>query len=264
MSTKVKKAAARLFRDREANVRLDAFPACLTPATMADGYRVQDELIKTYAGKGHEVGGWKVGLASTKMQDLVGIPHPIEGPILKPLIKQNGAEISANDFLTLCVEAEIGLVVGGDIEPRREPWNTKTIASRIGSAMVAIEIADDRDSNNAVYKGGGLNIANFVHNVGCVVGIPIQDWLRIDLSKESLNVFLNGRNIGCGIGKQIMGNPMNSAVWLINNLSKRGYNLPPGTVILTGCVTESIWLNKLDKFSVETENLGKVSVKVSD
>ena len=47
MSTKVKKAAARLFRDREANVRLDAFPACLTPATMADGYRVQDELIKT-------------------------------------------------------------------------------------------------------------------------------------------------------------------------------------------------------------------------
>ena len=264
MTGKVKEAAARLFRDREANVKLDAFPECLTPVSMAQGYLVQDELIKIYGGKGHEVGGWKVGLASTKMQELVGISHPIEGPILKSFIESNDAEICANDYLTLCVEAEIGLVVGGEIEPRRELWNAKSLASRIGSAMVAIEIADDRESDNAVFKGGGLNIANFVHNVGCVVGTPIQDWLRIDLSKESLNVFLNGRNIGCGIGKQIMGNPMNSAVWLINNLSKRGYNLPTGTVILTGCVTESIWLNKLDRFSVETENLGKVSVKVSD
>ena len=98
MTGKVKEAAARLFRDREANVKLDAFPECLTPVSMAEGYSVQDELIKIYGGKGHEVGGWKVGLASAKMQELVGISHPIEGPILKSLIKQNGAEISANDF----------------------------------------------------------------------------------------------------------------------------------------------------------------------
>jgi len=262
VSTKVRKAAGRLFKDREDNVRFDAFPACLTPVSIAEGYLVQDELIKTYVGEGYEVGGWKVGLTSTTMQELVGISHPIEGPILKSLIGENEVNISANDYLTLCVEAEIGFVVGREIEPRREPWNTKTIASRIESAMVAIEIADDRDSGNAVYKGGGLNVANFVHNVGCVIGSPIQDWSRIDLRKEVLRVFLNGTNIGCGVGKQVMGNPINAAVWLINNLSKRGYNLLAGTLILTGCVTESIWLKKLDTFSVETESLGKVSLQV--
>ena len=95
-----------------------------------------------------------------------------------------------------------------------------------------------------------------------MIGTPIQNWSRIDLSKELLQVRLNGNKIGQGMGKEIMGNPLNSALWLINNLSKRGYNLSVGMIILTGCVTKSVWLKELDRFSVESENLGKVSLKV--
>ena len=258
----VEQAAVRLLQDRDACVALAKFPTKLTPSTLSQGYQLQDQLIKKYKSRGDGIGGWKVGLASRKMQKAVGIPHPIEGPILASLIRHGGAHLSINDYLTLCVEAEMAFVVGEDIAAGEKLYTPEQVSARIESVAVAIEIADDRGSNNSVLHGGGLNIANFVHNAGCVMGNPVQDWSTIDLAQETLQITLNGYSMGAGAGSEVLGNPINSATWLVNNLSQRGYVLLVGSIIMTGCVTTTIWLNEGDSLTVKSKHLGEVSVKI--
>lgn len=258
----LEQAARRLLNDREALVPFCDFPSALTPTTISRGYQIQDYLIKKYEARGDKLGGWKVGLASTKMQAAVGIPHPIEGPILASLIQESEAQLSISNYLTLCVEAEVAFIVGNEIGARKTLWKAPEISEQMESVAVAIEIADDRASNNTVFKGGGLNVANFVHNAGCVIGPPIKNWSKIDLAEEKLKITLNDQYIGSGFGSTILGNPINSVTWLANNLSRRGYKLSSGSVIMTGCVTESIWLNPADKLSVESQHLGNVCLQL--
>ncbi len=258
----INRAADRLLHDRDTCVALAKFPSKLTPSSLSQGYELQDQLIKKYKSRGDGIGGWKVGLASTKMQKAVGIPHPIEGPILASLIQHGGAHLSIKDYLTLCVEAEVAFVVGEDIKAGDKLCTPQQVSARIESVAVAIEIADDRGSNNTVLHGGGLNIANFIHNAGCVMGNPVRDWSTIDLAQETLQITLNGHNMGSGAGSEVLGNPINSATWLANKLSRRGYVLSAGSIIMTGCVTNTIWLNEADSLTVESKHLGEVSVKV--
>ena len=207
----VEQAAVRLLQDRDACIALAKFPTKLTPSTLLQGYQLQDQLIKKYKSRGDLISGWKVGLASRKMQKVVGIPHPIEGPILASLIRHGGARLSISDYLTLCVEAEMAFVVGEDLVAGEKLYTPEQVSARIESVTVAIEIADDRGSNNSVVRGGGLNIANFVHNAGCVMGNPIQDWSTIHLAQETLQITLNGNSMGAGAGSEVLGNPINSA-----------------------------------------------------
>ena len=93
------------------------------------------------------------------------------------------------------------------------------------------------------------------------MGNPVQDWSTIDLAQETLQITLNGNSMGAGARSEVLGNPINSATWLVNNLSQRGYVLSVGSIIMTGCVTTTIWLNEGDSLTVESKHLGEVLVK---
>ncbi|HIO01292.1 MAG TPA: hypothetical protein EYN14_04945 [Alphaproteobacteria bacterium] len=58
----------------------------------------------------------------------------------------------------------------------------------------------------------------------------------------------------------MLDHPFNSVSWLANNLGRRRHNLHKGAIVLTGCVTETIWLNEGEQMVVEAENLGRISV----
>ena len=73
-------------------------------------------------------------------------------------------------------------------------------------------------------------------------------------------VNLNEVFIGSGTDAAALDHPFNSVSWLANNLGRRRHNLHEGAIVLTGCVTESIWLNEGEQMVVEAENLGRVSV----
>ena len=144
---RVCRAVEQLLKDRDENARFGDSPVDLTPPNLPEGYKVQDALIKRYQDRGQGIDSWKVGLSGKSMQQSVGIPHPIEGPILESL--------SHNEHVDL--------------------------------------------SN-----------ADFVHNVGCVLGPSIENWQETNLAAEKLSINLNEVFIGRGTGAAVLDHPFNS------------------------------------------------------
>ena len=93
-----------------------------------------------------------------------------------------------------------------------------------------------------------------------MLGPSIENWQETNLAAEKLSINLNEVFIRSGTGAAVLDHPFNSVAWLANNLGRRRHNLHEGAIVLTGCVTETIWLNEGEQMVVEAENLGRVSV----
>ena len=79
----------------------------------------------------------------------VGIFHPIEGPILESLSDNEHVDLSNADCVSVCLEADSLVLLAGPISYNEGPWTSETARERVGSVMVAIEIADDRLSKKS-------------------------------------------------------------------------------------------------------------------
>ena len=84
------------------------------------------------------------------------------------------------------------------------------------------------------------------------------------LPKKSLGQnFLIDKNIinkivEIGNSKNVLKNPINSIIWLANNLAKKGHSLVKNSYISTGTCTPAIPIKKGDKIFADFGNLGEV------
>ncbi len=83
---------------------------------------------------------------------------------------------------------------------------------------------------------------------------------------ELLNVigrtFINGSEVGRGVGADVMGHPHVALTWLANNLAGRGKALRAGEIVLTGSLVQTVWLAPEDEVRVTVSGLGAVDFKV--
>lgn len=254
----------RLLKDREAKVRYGDFPADIVPPNIVAAYGIQDSMIRRYEAKGVKRAGWKVALSSEAMQQAQGVRHPVAGPVLAPLVQSEPGTVSVGNFLHLCAEAEIAFRITEPLDAKEGPWDADSVTHAVGAAMAAIEIADDRYARDASFKSITLLTADFAHNFGCVLGAEVAEWQDIDLAAEALSITLNDHEIGVGTGAAVLDHPLKSLAWLANNLNARRLRLEPGDFVLTGCVTETIWMGAGEKLVVEATNLGRVTLSVTD
>ena len=61
----------------------------------------------------------------------------------------------------------------------------------------------------------------------------------------------------------VLNNPLNSLIWLINTLQKQGKNLNKNNYISTGTCTSAIPLSKKSKILVDFGILGTVEFKIN-
>jgi len=64
--------------------------------------------------------------------------------------------------------------------------------------------------------------------------------------------------LGEGNTKNVMGNPLNSALWLINKISKKGETLLKGQFISTGTCTKAHELVTETEVSADFGKIGKI------
>ena len=62
-------------------------------------------------------------------------------------------------------------------------------------------------------------------------------------------------------GAAVLGNPLVAIAMMANELGKRGQEIPAGTFIMTGGVTEAIPVAKGDNVNVRFQDLGNVSFR---
>ena len=82
---------------------------------VAEGYAVQQGLVERLIADGERIVGYKLGLTSTPMQELLGVDQPDFSPIFASGVLSDGAELSVGDFIAPRVEAEIAVVLADDL-----------------------------------------------------------------------------------------------------------------------------------------------------
>jgi len=71
----------------------------------------------------------------------------------------------------------------------------------------------------------------------------------------------NGQLVALGAGAAVLNHPATAVAMLANHLGARGEELPAGSVILSGGITEAVAVAPGDHVSLSIQNLGSTSVR---
>lgn len=223
--------------------------------TLEDAYRVQWCGAALRVREGARVLGRKVGLTSRAMQHQVGIDEPDSGILLDYMVVAPGEALRAADLLSPRIEAEIAFRLGTDL------CGTDVVEEAAREAMaevfLALEVIDSR------FDLDGITLADSVaDNAACarfVLGdaVPMPRW---DLRAERLTVCSGTTPVATGEGRDVLGDPIRSVVWLARRLAAFGAGLKAGDVVLAGAVHASIPLPAGETVSVCSPRLPPVSL----
>ena len=133
------------------------------------------------------------------------------------------------------------------------------VLAAIDFVVPAVEIIDSR------YRDFKFDLKSVVaDNTSAsrfVIGGKSRNLKELDLPTLGVVLEKNGQIISMAAGAAVLGHPLTAVVMLANHLGSRGQNIPAGSFIMTGGVTEAIQVTAGDFISVRYQDLGTVSMR---
>lgn len=223
-----------------------------------DAYAVQQGLVRRIleADGGRPV-GYKLGLTSKPMQEMLGVDQPDYAPVLSTMVYADGHDIDLARYIAPKVEAEIALVLD---EPLRGPGVTPMQAWRaIGGAVAAIEMVDSRIAD---WKIGLVDtIADLASSGATVLGsrvVPLDGW---EPRLTGMVVSRNGTTVDTGAGAAALGDPVAAVAWLANTLAPYDVTLEAGWFVMTGALHRAFEVEAGDVVRADFDRLGTVTAR---
>jgi len=252
--------AKALYEARRNRTPIAPFTDADPSLGMADGYAIQQELVRLLLADGDRVIGYKVGLTSVPMQKMIGVDSPDYGPVLASTVYADGATVSLADFIAPKVEAEIVFTLGTRL---RGPGVTVDAArAAIAGASAGLEIVDSRIVDWRIKLAD--TVADLASNGAMATAehaVPIDDF---DPRLTGMVITRNGELVDTAAGAAALGDPVAVVAWLANTLGEHGVALEPGHLVMTGALHAAVPLSPGDVFTAEFDRLGTVSIRVSD
>jgi 2-keto-4-pentenoate hydratase len=249
---------ARFIADYRLGRRpMPALDPSIRPAGEADAYAAQQVLHGLLVPWLGRVAGHKIGCTTPVMQTFLNIPNPCAGGVFQKTVHTSPARLRHSDYLHVGVECEIVVRLARDLAPDAAPFTRRSVADAVEACMAGMEIVDDRYVDYKSLDTPTL-IADDFFDAGCVLGTPVTDWRKLDLSALVGVTRINGVEVGRGRGADVMGHPFDALAWLANNLAQRGQCIRAGEFVFTGSVVETKWVNRGDRVEMEIEGLGAV------
>jgi 2-keto-4-pentenoate hydratase len=248
-------AAQRLARGRLEGARLGALPQTSRPGDEAEAYAVQERLhaILSAAGKGR-VAGHKIGCTTEVMQRYLKIESPCSGAIFDNQAHQGDGAFGHGDYQHLGVECEIAVSLAADL-PSGHVYDRDSVGDAVRTVMAAIEVVNDRFIDYRSIDTPTM-IADDFFAAGCVLGRPVSDWRELDLATLPGHMSIDGKEVGKGIGGDILGHPFTALAWLANRRAEAGLPLRAGEFVLLGSLVQTQWVEKGAVVEVEIAELG--------
>ncbi len=264
-TTTLSGAATALLRQRLSLTPIVDLPGELVPASLTDGYELQQALNQQLVAAGMgEMVGHKIGCTTPVMQAFLNIRQPCAGRIFARTVMQRHGTVPRHGFVRIGMECEIAVRLQRDLPPRAEPYTREDVAPAVGEVMAAIELVDDRYRDYRTL-GVATLIADDFFNAGCVLGEPVRDWQSLDLARVTGRAQINGSEVGVGTGSLVMGHPLNALAWLANAQHEHGLTgLRAGEFVMLGSVVETKWLNAGDRVRIAIDGLGEVGLDIED
>ena len=196
-----------------------------------DAYAIQEAFVAQRVAPGRTIRGYKVGLTSTAMQEMMGSKEPDFSAMTDDLFLPEDARIDMSRFIRPMIEIEVAFVMKHALKgPGVLPVDVLRATDFI---MPSIEIVDFR-----VGPGAGMTIADTVADLAAcgaaVLGANPRRLDQVDLRTMQGEMLINGEVVQAGPAAAVLGNPVTSVAWLANKLGSFGITFQPGGTILTG------------------------------
>lgn len=225
--------------------------------TAEEAYQIQDRMTQMKLADGHKIFAPKLGLTSPAKMKQMNVEDPIYGYVFDYMLVENGDSFSVNDYIHARVEPEISIVLKEDL---KGPGVTlEDVKAKVDHVVSSVEILDSR------YIDYGFThpdvIADNTSARGAVYSqgrVSLED---IDLINEEAKLYINGELKAEGDGSAVLGNPLETIVFLANELAKKDQAVPAGVPIMTGGMTSAVEVNEGDLIEVEYTTLGKIHFK---
>ncbi len=221
-----------------------------------DAYRVQAIGRSLRTASGEELRGWKVGLTSAAMQEMMGVDQPDGGYLLESMVVGSGAQLRAERFIQPRVEAEIAFLLKSGLQG---PGVTREEVLEATQAFApALEIIDSRIAD------WRIGIVDTVADNASSGMAAIGDWhdaedVRVDQLGVSLAL---GPECVRGRGDAVLGHPAEAVAWLAGTLAQAGERLEPGDIVLPGSVARAVPIAAGQAAYATFDLLGEVSVRL--
>jgi 2-keto-4-pentenoate hydratase len=257
---RVQAAAEYLFDLRLTRHPVAAMPGDLVPLSIAEGYAVQDQLVRKLRDRfgGHPV-GYKIACTSELAQRALGVDGPFFGVLFSHSTHASPASLCGSDFTVRCAEAEFGFEMAHDV-PAGPAYTAETIREFIAAVLPSIEIVDHRYHDWKAVGAPSLLADNAIHGAW-IVGDPCVNWRDIDFARHPVAFTINGERTLTGSGAAVLGNPLNVVAWLANELPRFGRRLRGGECVTTGVTTDIYLAQPGDHLAADFGAIGRVELK---
>lgn len=255
----INQSAQLLFRNRQTHSVVDNIPEALYPESIDEAYLVQARLVSLLLNQNNSTScGYKLACTNSRVMKLLGVNGPLSGRMLSHSTHKSGASLNTEEFFRRIVELEFAFIMEKDVPTTPEPYTASSITSYIESFIPAIEIVDHHYTDFTKVGANALIADNAIHGA-IVLGNPVPEWQSTDLSEYQVQLFVNNNLFSQGIGKNVLGSPLNVMAWLANHLQSRGIGLKSGDLVSTGTACEIYEAEKGDKVLADFGELGSVS-----
>jgi 2-oxo-3-hexenedioate decarboxylase len=222
-----------------------------------DAYAVQDAIRVRKEARGHKTVGLKCGLTSHAKMKQMGVASPCFGFVSDYMACADGSDIGCAPLIHPKAEAEICIVTKA---PLRGPGcHVGAVMAAIDFVMPGVEIIDSR------YRDFKFDIESVIADntsaARFVVGGRPRNAEELDLRTLGVALEKNGKIVAMAAGAAVLGHPAAAVALLTNHLGARGQEIPAGSLILTGGVTEAIAVQAGDHVTARFQDLGSVNMR---
>lgn len=250
--------AEQLRTARRTRVPIEPLTDTYPDITPADGYAIQRHIVDAMLADGDEIVGYKLGLTSRPMQQLLGLDQPDYSAVMGSMVYEDGADVDASRYIAPRAEAEIAVMLGSPLEG---PGVTIDDVRRAAAgASAAVEIVDSRivdwriklpDTIADLASCGAIVVSSDV--------VPIDDF---ELRLTGMAFRHNDEIVATGAGAAALDDPLLAVAWAANTLGALGITMEPGHVVMTGSLHAAVDIVSGDTFRADFDRLGSVEAKV--
>jgi len=226
---------------------------------IADAYAIQLEGIRERTqAHGGEIVGWKVGLTSKAMQQMLGVDQPDFGHLLENMRVDEGTDIDCAEMIWPRVEPEIAFQLKADL---RGPGVTADdVIAATEYLIPALEVIDSR------VKDWKIKLCDTIaDNASCgrfVLGRTRTAPGSFDVTLIGMNYFVDGNMVATASSAAVLGNPAEAVAWLANTLAPYGHYLKAGQVVMPGSLVAAVDAEPGGTIRADFDHIGSVELKL--
>ncbi len=213
---------------------------------------IQSKVAKLREKRGEEIIGYKIGCISKDTQKKMGFNQPASGYLWNTELRKSGATFDKKDFTNPAMEAEFGVILNRDINPKLSSFDY--ILESIEGIYPLIEI------HNLVFYGeepfGPELLANNSIHAGAVIGA--ENKVPKNKIETDLKLIYDKKIIDAWTGKIWPFDMLSEVEWLIKEQDKKNNFLRKGNLILTGAYGFPVPIKKKKLIEVTSSVFGDV------